>query len=310
VYIRRGELLYEWNELAQAWEHVTQGLERAEVGGDVRAQIAGTLIAGRLKLTEGDVEAATEYLEQARPLVEKAHFAHWISRFERFQLELWLAQDRLRAAVDWADAMLQNDALERRAQVEVARLAMARVLIVKGDEPSLERALALLETLLQVAQEEGRMGVSIEALALQALAHDRRREVAGAMTSLERALRLAEPEGYVRRFADLGLPMARLLQEARSRQVMLDYVETLLGAFEDGVAVPIPEQEVLPEPLTDREEDVLELMAAGLTNREIAEQLVISPQTVKKHAGNIYGKLGVGNRTEAAAKARELHLLD
>lgn len=310
VYIRRGELLYEWNELAQAWEHVTQGLERAEVGGDVRAQIAGTLIAGRLKLTEGDVEAATEYLERARPLVEKAHFAHWISRFERFQLELWLAQDRLRAAVNWADAILQDDALEGRAQVEVARLAMARVLIVKGDEPSLERALALLETLLQVAQEEGRMGVSIEALALQALAHDRRREVAGAMTSLERALRLAEPEGYVRRFADLGLPMARLLQEARSRDVMPDYVETLLGAFEDGLAVPTPEQEVLPEPLTDREEDVLGLMAAGLTNREIAEQLVISPQTVKKHAGNIYGKLGVGNRTEAAAKARELDLLD
>jgi LuxR family maltose regulon positive regulatory protein len=130
------------------------------------------------------------------------------------------------------------------------------------------------------------------------------------MSSLEHALRLAEPEGYVRRFADLGLPMARLLQEARTRQVMPDYVETLLEAFGAEVSLPEPFGGALPEPLTDREQEVLELMAAGLTNREIAEQLVISPGTVKKHTGNIYGKLDVGSRTEAAARARELDLLD
>lgn len=310
VYIRLGELLYEWNELPEAWDHLSRGLKRAELGGDVRAMIAGYLIGGRLKLTEGDIEAAAAYLERARPIVEQAQFSHWISRFERFQLELWLAQDRLRAAVTWADEMLQDNALEDRPENDVAQLAKARVLIVKGDRPSLDQVLTLLERLLQAADEEGRMGVSIEALALQALAHWQRGERAEALTALEHALRLAEPEGYVRLLADLGLPMARLLQEAQAREVMPGYVETLLAAFSGDVALPPSGQPALPEPLTEREQEVLELMAAGLTNPEIADKLVISPETVKKHAGTIYGKLGVHSRTEAATRARELDLLD
>jgi LuxR family maltose regulon positive regulatory protein len=130
------------------------------------------------------------------------------------------------------------------------------------------------------------------------------------MTSLEHALRLAEPEGFVRLFADLGLPMGQLLLEARSRAVMPEYVDKLLAAFGADLEHPAPAQAALPEPLTPREEEVLGLMAAGLTNREIAEQLVVSPETVKKHTSNIYGKLGVSKRTEAVARARELDLLD
>ena len=110
-------------------------------------------------------------------------------------------------------------------------MALARVLIVKGDAPARERALALLARLLQAAEAEGRAGIQIEALALQALAHWQGGDRAGAMVPLERALRLAEPEGYVRLFADLGLPMARLLQEARSRDVMPDYVATTAGGL-------------------------------------------------------------------------------
>jgi LuxR family maltose regulon positive regulatory protein len=310
VYVRMGEILYEWNELVEAWDHVSRGTERAELGGDVRAMMAGYLNAGRLKLTEGDVEMAAEYLERTRPLVARTQFAHWTSRFERFQLELWLVQDKLRAAVNWADDMLRDDALEGRPESEVAQLAMARVLIVKDDVGSIERALALLERLLRAAQAEGRTGVHIEALALQALAHWRRGGRAEALTSLEHALRLAEPQGYVRRFADLGLPMARLLQEAHTRDVMPDYVEKLLEACGAELAFPAPARAALAEPLSQREREVLKLMAAGLTNREIAEQLIVSPETVKKHAASIYGKLGVHSRTEAAARARDLDLLD
>jgi LuxR family maltose regulon positive regulatory protein len=272
--------------------------------------MAGYLIGGRLKLTQGDVEAAGEYLAQARLLTENAQFPDWAARFQRFQLEFWLAQDRLRAAVTWADEMLQSDKLEDRLESVVAHLAIARVLIVKGDGPSLERALALLQPLIRAMEEEGRMGLHIEALMLQTLAHWRRGERADALTSIERALRLAEPEGYVRLFADLGLPMARVLQEAQARDVMPDYVARLLAAF--GADLPdsnLPPQS-FPEPLTPREQEILKLMAAGLTNREIAETLVISPETVKKHAGAIYGKLGAHSRTEAAARARELNLLD
>jgi len=306
VYLRFGELLYEWNDLPDAGDHLTRGLERAELGGDVRAMIAGYLLAGRMKLTAGDVEAAAGYLERARPLVENAPFADWTSRFERLQLELWLAQDRLRAAVDWADAMLPNETLPPRPERETAQLALARVLIVKGDGPAQERARSLLDRILHVAEAEGRLGIQIEALALQALAHWQDGDRAGAMPVLERSLRMAEPEGYVRLFADLGLPMVRLLQEARSRDVMPDYVAKLLAAS-GGAATW---GEALPEPLSGREQDVLTLIAAGLTNREIAERLSISPETVKKHTGSILTKLGVSNRTEASARARALDLLD
>ena len=134
VYIRMGEILYEWNDLASAGDHLTRGLERAELGGDVRALIAGYLLAGRLKLTAGDLDGgdATTWSGRAR-WWSSAQFPDWTGRFERLQLELWLAQDRLRAAVDWADALLHGDAASRQPDSETAQLALARVLIVKGD---------------------------------------------------------------------------------------------------------------------------------------------------------------------------------
>ena len=192
---------------------------------------------------------------------------------------------------------------------EIDHLTLARALIVKGQRADRERALNILRHVIDSAVARGRTGVHIEALALQAQALWADGDRPGALTSLERSLIIAEPEGYVRVFADLGLPMARLLQEAHTRKVMPEYVQTLLDAFIlDGTpthGVPA----ALPEPLSEREQDVLGLMAAGLTNREIAEELFISPETVKKHTGSIYAKLGVNHRTQAVARARELHLL-
>jgi LuxR family maltose regulon positive regulatory protein len=103
--------------------------------------------------------------------------------------------------------------------------------------------------------------------------------------------------------------MARLLQEARSRAVIPNYVARLLSAIGDDLAISAPTKAALPEPLSPREQEILELIAAGLTNPEIAVKLVISPETVKKHTGNIYGKLGVHGRIEAVARARALALL-
>lgn len=308
VELRLGELLYEWNELERARAHLERGLERAELGGDVQALLAGSVICARLKLTEGDSAGAAEHLERARPHLEPTVFPDWTSRFERCQVDLWLAQDQLRSAVHWADAMLTEGTLAERPESEAARLALARVLILKADTPSLDRATPVLNQLLEAAEHDGRVGVQIEALALAALAHWQRGDPVAAMPALEHALRLAEPEGYVRLFADLGLPMARLLQEARSREVMPDYVATLLIAFGTDPRSAAGKRP-LPEPLSEREREVLQRIAAGLTNREIAEEFYISPETVKKHTGNIYGKLGVRGRTEAVARAWELDLL-
>jgi LuxR family maltose regulon positive regulatory protein len=194
-----------------------------------------------------------------------------------------------------------------RLESEPAQLAAARALLVAGEPSAVHHAGQWLEALRAAADAAGRVGIQIEALALLALAAAARDDQTGALILLEHALRLAAPEGYVRLFVDLGLPMGRLLQTARDRQVMPAYVHRLLDAFGgDGLQAPSS----LLEPLSAREREVLALLAAGLTNREIAKQLVISPETAKKHVAAIYGKLGVKNRTQAAARARELRLLD
>jgi LuxR family transcriptional regulator, maltose regulon positive regulatory protein len=165
------------------------------------------------------------------------------------------------------------------------------------------------------------MGSVIEILVLRALALQARRETGGAFASLERALSLAEPEGYVRVFVDEGAPMATLLSEflkARRRGgrgteqlASLDYVRRLLAVFEP----PAPTQHAqatgqpLPELLTRREREVLALLAEGLSNQEIASQLFIAPSTVKWYVHSILRKLEVDSRTKAAARARELHLV-
>ncbi|MGH2616311.1 MAG: LuxR C-terminal-related transcriptional regulator, partial [Thermomicrobiales bacterium] len=310
VAIRMGELLYERNQLVDAWNHLQRGLELAQLGGDGRSLIAGYLLSARLKLTEGDIDVAIQYLDRARPLLDQAQFPEWQSRFQRYQLELWLAQDRLRAVVNWADSLGTGGVDDSRAEPVIDQLTLARALIVKGHQPDRERALNILRQLIETAVAHGRKGIQIEALALQALALWAEGDRARALVSLERSLRVAEPEDYVRVFADLGLPMSRLLQEAHTRQVMPEYVRKLLAAFTSGVAPDEGRSAPFPEPLSEREQEVLGLLAAGLTNREIAEKLFISAETVKKHTGRIYAKLEASHRTQAVARARDLGILD
>lgn len=308
-YIRTAELLYERSRLSACAEQLSLGLERAELGGDVRTRICGYLLAARLALTEGDADRASADLERARLLLEGAAFAELQARFQRVQVELWLARGEARSALRWAREAAEVGELRGMPEGDEARIVAARVAICCAERSAIDESLEILRQVRGAAEADGRMGAVIEALALESVARWRQGERPAAMDALGRALRLAEPEGYVRTFADLDLPMARLLQEARDRDVMPEYVDALLAAMLANRSPGATSMPGLPEPLTKREREVLRHLAAGLTNPEIAAQIFISPQTVKKHAGHIFAKLGVHTRTEAAARARELNLL-
>jgi LuxR family maltose regulon positive regulatory protein len=232
---------------------------------------------------------------------------------------VWVEQGRLTEALGWTreGALSVDDDLSYLREFE--HITLARVLIAryKRDlvDGSIHEAMGLVERLLQAAEEGGRTGSVIEILVLQALAYEAQCNIPPALMSLERALTVAEPEGYIRLFVDEGPPMARLLYEALSRGIAPDYVQRLLGEF----PVDEPEQTVpskhqtqeseLIEPLSERETEVLQLIAEGLTNQEIATKLYISLNTVKVHTRNIYGKLGAHHRAGAVARARVLGVL-
>jgi LuxR family maltose regulon positive regulatory protein len=233
---------------------------------------------------------------------------------------LLLARGDLEAATAWA-AKSGLDPLDpqvdRPGMREVEYITLARVLAAGGRRPE---ALDLLERLLRPAQVEDRRGAAIEILALQAVIFQAAGDARSAQARLERALLLAEPEGFVRSFLDEGEPMRRLLLDCRAglrKQPgagagealrLLGYTARLLAAFPPPADAPLPGAG--PEPLSERELDVLRLIADGRANREIADTLVIAVSTVKTHVNNLYGKLGAGRRTEAVAIARSLGLLD
>jgi DNA-binding CsgD family transcriptional regulator len=183
----------------------------------------------------------------------------------------------------------------------------ARVLIVQGDA---DAAVTLLERLLSAADADGRCGDAISILPMLALAHQEQFELDRAVSALDRALQLAQGEPYQRVFVDEGAAMTRLLKVAQRGGISTTVTQQLLVAL--GEAETLPPRtyhDDLIEPITAREMEVLRLIAMGLSNNEIAEELFISLATVKRHVTNLYGKLGVSSRTEALRKARDLELL-
>jgi LuxR family maltose regulon positive regulatory protein len=229
---------------------------------------------------------------------------------------MWLATGDLPAAARWAEDLQLHLGVKLDPDMEVEHFTFARLLIAQGRA---EDALSLLGRMLSAAEEGGRVRSVIEACVLASLAHQAAGDTARALAVLDRALTLAAPEGFVRIFADAAAPMASLLtllRHGRARSgggYPAAYLDTLLAALGHGTAPPTWRNGhgagPLIEPLTAREQDVLRLIAAGLSNREIAQRLVIGLGTVKTHVLGIYGKLGVHSRTQAVALARELDLL-
>jgi LuxR family maltose regulon positive regulatory protein len=236
----------------------------------------------------------------------------WImSLMAAWQARIWLAQNRLDAASQWVgDRELDADSKPTYLN-EKEYIVLARILIAQG---RLDEATTLLQRLLEATETGGRTSRAIEVLLLQALAFQAKGDTDQVITALGQALTLAEPGGFVRIFVDEGPPMAHLLYEALARGIAPDYVHRLLAAFpsiEPEKAAPSTKnlQSDLIEPLSEREIQVLELIAEGLTNQEIASRLFLSQHTIKAHTRNIYGKLDVHSRTEAVARCRALGIL-
>jgi LuxR family maltose regulon positive regulatory protein len=301
------DLLYEWNDLEAARERVMVGIEYCQrFSVYITNMVLGHLVLMRLLRAQGDTEGALDALGKAEEVVRSSRIQQGATiRFKTGQVRQWLAMGDLGAADRWADEGSGHSELEQMARARV-RMAQGRV----------DEALGLLEQQARAAEAGGRGGRLIEIWVLQALAlaalgrHDQ------GLAALDQALALARPEGYARVFLDEGAPMGNLLRQsvargiAATQGVVGDYVRGLLEALEqEGPPLPSPAAGPVADPLTERELEVLRLLAAGLSNREVAHTLVIALSTVKQHLKNLYSKLGVHSRTQAVARGRELDIL-
>jgi LuxR family maltose regulon positive regulatory protein len=207
--------------------------------------------------------------------------------------------------------LIQENAPPTKDRIPYQRLPeyviLLRTLLSQNDH---DAALALANRILKQTEQAARKGLVIEILILQALAFQGKKEIEQALVILERAMALAQPEGYIRSFLDEGEAMTRLLCQAQSRQPGSSYAAVLLAKIGKISGMTQPSMQLLIEPLTAREVEVLNLIKAGSANQDIAGQLFISITTVKRHISNIYAKLGVKSRTQAVAIGKELKIFE
>jgi len=272
------------------------------------ATLAGIyLLQARVQQAQGQMPDSSEALRQAEELARGPGVPLATAyRIAEFRVRQWLQQANLEAAARWVrqQALDPGDVFSYPQQI--AHLNLARILTAQN---RLEVALSLMERLLAQFESLGQMGRVLELLLLQALALVAKDDTPAALVALARALALGEPEGYLRVFLDEGASMAELLRHAGSRGIAPQYVARLLSEFNRGGDAAADSRQPLIEPLTDRERQVLRLLAQGFSNQAIADQLVIAVGTVKTHTASLYRKLGVASRTQAVARATQLGLL-
>ncbi len=308
IYAGLSRVSYEWNhlEVAAQYTHRCIALCRQWENYDLLA--VGYAMLARLEHVQGNPEKAQEAMRAAEQLAGEYPLSPRQSIWIKSSLaHLWLAQGNL----EQPSHLVQQSGITIADDIPCLRepeyLVLLRVLLAQGDH---DAALELSERLLKPAEATHRMGQVIEILVLQALAYQGKKELAQALAALEKALSLAQPEGYVRTFLDEGEPMAKLLYQAKSHRMGIGYAAELLSAMGEATGITQSPAQLLIEPLSLRELEVLKLIEAGYSNQEIAAKLVISIPTVKRHISNIYAKLGVESRTQAISRGRELRLFE
>jgi LuxR family maltose regulon positive regulatory protein len=320
AHVGLAQVLYERNELAAALNHATRGVTLCRHLAYTPPLAAGLTVVARIRHASGDAAGAAEAMGEAGRAGLSSQVAALFNPVPSQRARLLLAQGDVLAAAQWAMAAGLSPGDEADYPREPAHLVLVRVLLAQNDPGA---ALALLQRLLGAAASQDRVGSIIEIQALRALALAACGDHAGAVGALTEALTLARRHGYIRVLVDEGAPMRALLtqlpvarpgQQHAAGRVDPGYLAALLRACGPAGAVPQRIRAAaappgLAEPLTDREMEVLRLLAAGRSNQRIAHDLVVALDTVKKHVTHVLGKLGAVNRTEAVARARELGLI-
>jgi LuxR family maltose regulon positive regulatory protein len=319
--IGSARLAYEWNELDRAHDLLTEGIRHGKGWNSPDTLVAGHTVLSALLQAKGDMDGAGAALREAGDVLGTRRVRPDVRREWEVRQARWLlSQGDIMAARRWLpDSELPSETMPSFEQ-ESAQILSARVLLAQNHA---DAALDLLALLARGAETGKRTGRLIKVLTLWALALQGRGDEIQAVVTLERALSLAEPEGYTRSFLDEGQEMAVLLRQVARRRTMPNYALKLLAATEQGVEHDadvgigrrvkvvsfVPHRMSLVEPLSQRELEVLQLVAEGLSNRQIAAELIIALGTVKSHIHNILGKLDAQNRAQAVSRAKELGLI-
>jgi LuxR family maltose regulon positive regulatory protein len=307
------QLSYEWNELATAEQQALEAFELGKLMANYDYQVRTTLLLARIELIRGQKAAAQQrcIAVLARLSTQKTQMLYWFSRMVlTMQAQLALAVGDHVTVQRWMNSRDQDEhelpllMREREALVEIRWLL--------AQEKAVE-ALKLLERMIDDAQQNGRVRVMLEMQLLMVQAHAARKRIYEARTLLQTVLEQAASEGFLRLFLDEGMvlvPLLRSLLPQQREPALLAYLQRLLQAFaQEGEPQDAPVAGPLMEALSPQERRVLRLLATGRSNREIANELVVSVNTVRTQVQSIYRKLNVNNRVAAGEAARHLHLL-
>jgi LuxR family maltose regulon positive regulatory protein len=307
AHLYLGLLMYYRNDLDAAEQQLEQAVACGRVGPQMTALRQAFVALAAVMQARGETEQALDCLRQADHFTRPHYRDQMGAETAAYRARLALAQGQLEAAVDWArtNGLTPDDDI--RAGQERPYLILAQTLYAQGQ---LDDALRLLARLRRVSEISGEWRTLVESLALEALAFHTDSNTSLAGHSLRQALELAEPEGAIRIFVDLGAPMADLLAHVTRRRMRgAAFVRRALAAFGDWKLAGQHQPQHLDQALTKRELEVLRLLAVGCSNRDIAARLVLAENTVKSYTKRLYAKLDVSSRTQAIARSRELNLL-
>ena len=307
-YAGLAEVAYQRDQLDDALRYATEAVSRCRLLSEAEPMAASLVTLAWIKHADCDVTGALAVIEEAAQSAPPAATANILNRVPAVRARLLLARGDVAEVARWVAEQGISFADSPSYLRSREYLVLVRLLLAQGQP---DRALELVSRLLSQAREQRRTGNVIELLVLRALAFAAAGDRPAAVEALGDAVVFAEPQGYVRVFADEGAPMASLLAgvPAGAGIVSAGYLARVIRACRRDASQSARQAQGLVDPLTARELEVLTLLAAGTPNQGIADSLVVTLDTVKKHVTHVLAKLGAANRTEAVARAREIGLL-